>query len=115
MTADALAEWQRVAPRLAERGILAEVDRATLAAYCQSWGRWLEAERLISAEGAFYTVTTKAGEEIIRKHPAVLVADQEQKHLRAFAGLFGLTPADRPRVPSKPPLRLRAKRVYPRR
>ena len=86
-----------------------------LAAYCQSWGRWLEAERLISEAGAFYTVTTKAGEKIIRKHPAVLVADQERRHLRAFAGLFGMTPADRPRVPAKPPPRPGAKRVYPRR
>ena len=40
LTADALAEWRRVAALHAELGILFDCDRASLATYCQSWGRW---------------------------------------------------------------------------
>lgn len=41
LTAEAKARWIAVAPALAERG---PVDTATLAAYCQAWARWRQAE-----------------------------------------------------------------------
>ncbi len=41
----AKAEWKRLAAQLHILGILTQLDRAALAAYCQSYGRWVEAER----------------------------------------------------------------------
>jgi len=41
----AKAEWKRLAQDLHRIGLLTLVDRGALAAYCQSWGRWVEAER----------------------------------------------------------------------
>ena len=41
----AKAEWKRLAARLTGLRILTELDRAALAAYCQAYGRWVEAER----------------------------------------------------------------------
>jgi phage terminase small subunit len=43
LNAVARREWRRVVPLLAECGLLTEVDRAPRAAYCQAWGRWVEA------------------------------------------------------------------------
>ena len=37
-------EWKRIAPILYRLGILTEIDPAVLAAYGQSYGRWLQAE-----------------------------------------------------------------------
>ena len=41
----AKAEWKRLASQLHTLGILSALDRASLAAYCQAYGRWVEAER----------------------------------------------------------------------
>ena len=41
----AKAEWKRLAAQLIVLRILTELDRAALAAYCQAYGRWVEAER----------------------------------------------------------------------
>jgi phage terminase small subunit len=40
----ARAEWERIAGALYVMGVLTVIDRAALAAYCQSYGRWVEAE-----------------------------------------------------------------------
>ena len=41
----AKAEWKRLASELQRLRILSQLDRAALAAYCQAYGRWVEAER----------------------------------------------------------------------
>ncbi len=41
---EARLEWDRVAESLHAMGVLTVVDRAALAAYCQAYGRWVEAE-----------------------------------------------------------------------
>ena len=40
----ARTEWHRLAAVLHGMGIFTTVDRAALAAYCQTYGRWVEAE-----------------------------------------------------------------------
>lgn len=45
LSATAKAEWKRLARDPNRIGLLTTVDRGALAAYCQSWGRWVEAER----------------------------------------------------------------------
>ena len=44
----ARTEWQRIAGPLQSIGVLTSVDRAALAAYCQCWGRWVEAEEKLA-------------------------------------------------------------------
>ena len=48
LSADAKAEWARVSVELFHCGILTGLDRAPLAAYCQAYGRWMQAERAIA-------------------------------------------------------------------
>ena len=44
----AKAEWKRLAQTLNRVGLLTQADRAALAAYCQAYGRWVEAERKLA-------------------------------------------------------------------
>jgi P27 family predicted phage terminase small subunit len=41
-------EWDRVREFFRANPYIARVDAATLAAYCQAYGRWMQAERLLA-------------------------------------------------------------------
>jgi P27 family predicted phage terminase small subunit len=41
-------EWRRLATPLHDAGILTLADRAALAAYCQAYARWVEAEERLA-------------------------------------------------------------------
>jgi phage terminase small subunit len=41
----AKAEWKRLCQQMHNLRIISQLDRAALAAYCQAYGRWVEAER----------------------------------------------------------------------
>ncbi len=45
---DAKVEWGRVCSALYAAGLMTELDRAALAAYCAAYGRWAQAERAIN-------------------------------------------------------------------
>jgi P27 family predicted phage terminase small subunit len=84
-------EWKRIAPLLLRNGLLTEVDISALAAYCQSYHRWVEAEKLIRTHG--YTTTTDKGNIIQR--PEVGIANKAMDEMLKYAKEFGLTPSSR--------------------
>ncbi len=94
----AKVEWMRVAPELNRLGLLTRVDRAALAAYCQSYARWQAAETILSLEGITCEYTNKNGSTNTTLRPEVLVAKQYLQFLRAFCSEFGLTPSSRARM-----------------
>jgi P27 family predicted phage terminase small subunit len=94
----AKVEWMRVAPELNRLGLLTRVDRAALAAYCQSYARWQAAETILSSEGITCEYTNKNGSTNTTLRPEVLVAKQYLQFLRAFCSEFGLTPSSRARM-----------------
>src|SRR5215467_8094606 len=49
LNTEARQEWARVSQELYVLGMLSNIDRASLAAYCQCYGRWIQAERAIAA------------------------------------------------------------------
>jgi P27 family predicted phage terminase small subunit len=100
-------EWNRVVPELARIGVLGKIDSAGIAAYCQAYSRWLQAEKEIDANGI--TIETKfkdkEGNVItgdLKKNPAVTVANDALRMMRAFASEYGLTPASRTRIHANP-------------
>lgn len=95
---EAKREWRRIAKELETLGLLTRVDRAALAAYCQCYARWREAEELVAREGL--TETTDKGNVI--QHPAVGIANKAMAEMRAFLTEFGMTPAARTRINAKP-------------
>lgn len=88
-------EWRRIVPELVAIGVIARIDTATLAAYCQAFSRWVAAELELQEHGAL-TYVSETG--VIRSHPAVRIASDAMTQMRIFAQEYGLTPASRARV-----------------
>jgi phage terminase small subunit len=60
LNADAQVEWARICEELHALGLLTGLDRVALAAYCQAYGRWAQAERALGK------ITNQADGLIIR-------------------------------------------------
>lgn len=84
-------EWKRIAPLLKKVKLLTEADITALAAYCQAYHRWLEAEKLLRIHG--YTEETDKGNTIQR--PEVTIANKAMELMLKFGKEFGLTPSSR--------------------
>lgn len=99
---DAKQEWARVAPELNRLGLLTMVDRTALAAYCQSYAKWKQAEEFIKKHGTVYRMVKvdNDGRKYVysQQHAEVGIANQCLKQIRAFCAEFGLTPASRARL-----------------
>lgn len=91
---EAKREWKRVAPELEKLGLLTVVDGSALAAYCQAYARWRQAEEMIRREGL--TITTETG--YVMPHPAVKIAEKSMQLIRGFCNEFGLTPSSRAKM-----------------
>jgi P27 family predicted phage terminase small subunit len=102
LDAVAQAEWQRLAPGMAERGVLTPWDRAALAAYCASWSLWIDAAAKVAALGAVVKAP-KTG--VPMQNPYLSIANGAQDRMAKLAGELGLTPVSRTRLavePAKP-------------
>jgi P27 family predicted phage terminase small subunit len=91
---EAKREWKRIAPELEALGLLTRIDRAALAAYCQSYSRWYAAEKLIRANGL--VMETPQGYE--QQRPEVGIASSALKQMHKFLVEFGMTPSARSRI-----------------
>jgi P27 family predicted phage terminase small subunit len=109
LSAEAKIEWARVASQLYLVGLLSEVDRATLAAYCQAYGRWVKAEQAITkmAERDELTgalmIKTSNGNAI--QNPLVGTANKAASDMVRYAVEFGMTPSARSRISAEAPNR----------
>lgn len=99
--AEAKREWRRLLPELETLGLVAVVDRAALAAYCQAYATWWRMERDLDEHGETQ-INSRSGLESAR--PQVGMRDRALAQMKAFLVEFGLTPAARSRVsvPEKP-------------
>ena len=99
---DAKVEWGRVADRLYRAGTLSEVDRGALAAYCQSYGRWIQAERtlakLAEADKATGGLLIKTSNGNAIQNPLVGIANKAASDMVRYAAEFGMTPSARSRI-----------------
>lgn len=97
LSREAKAEWRRVAPALERLDLVKPEDRATLAAYCEVWSRWVTAIRDLTKNGLKVRneSTRKDGTSSVwwTKNPSVQVAEQAETRLLQYANQFGLTPA----------------------
>jgi P27 family predicted phage terminase small subunit len=99
LSEEALAEWHRIVPRLKSAGMMSVVDGASLAAYCQSYGRWVQAERVIQELGEqdpfmFKGLITRAW----ANNPLIALANKSMADMVRYASEFGMTPCSRARV-----------------
>lgn len=94
LDAEAKAEWGRISPELMRLGLLASLDRAALAAYCQAWSRWVEAETNLRKFGT--VIKTAKGYPI--QNPYLGIANTAIDIMRKFLTEFGMTPSSRSRI-----------------
>lgn len=94
LSREAKAEWRRVVPPLDQLGLLAKIDRAVLAMYCDAWGRWVSLGRQLTAEGE--TVVGYRGSVV--KNPAWQLYRDAAAMCLALARELALTPAARLRL-----------------
>ena len=92
--AAAKREWRRVVPELDRIGLLTTVDMAALAAYCQAFSRWKDAEESLSEHG----VTFETEKGYLMPRPEIAIAKMYLGFIKSFCAEFGLTPSSRGRM-----------------
>ncbi|MDP5306247.1 phage terminase small subunit P27 family [Paracoccus spongiarum] len=90
----AKAEWKRLAGVLNGIGLLTRIDRAVMAAYCQSYGRWVEAERKLAETPAI--LKTPAG--YLQVSPWMGIANKQVELMTRLMAELGLSPSARARL-----------------
>lgn len=107
LSAAAEQEWHRIIPILQRMDVLTVAYSAAVAGYCQAYARWLDAEADIVDNGSIIEepiIRRRRGEddEIAghkrKKNPAVAIANESMKIMRAFLSDFGLSPASLSKV-----------------
>lgn len=102
LSQDAKNEWKRLARALHNLGLLTTADRTTMAAYCQCYGRWAQAERKLAEmakndphHGGMIIRTAK-GNAV--QNPLVGIANKAASDMVKYASEMGLTPTARARL-----------------
>lgn len=93
LDAKAKQEWKRVSKLLLAMGLLTKVDRAALAAYCQIYSRWVQAEDMVRKHGMVVVVGKE--KQYIQKSPYLSIAERSLEMMDRYLRKFGLSPADR--------------------
>ena len=88
------AEWKRLAQSLNRIGLLSQIDRGALAAYCQAYGRWVEAERKLKETPVL--LKTPAG--YVQQSPWLSIANKQLELMARYMAELGLTPTSRSRL-----------------
>lgn len=88
LSPEARSLWERTIPELLRLELIKAEDGENFAAYCETWAIFVQATKTIQQEGL--TIEAKQGK---LAHPAVGIARNAGRELRAFAGQFGLTPS----------------------
>ena len=100
LTVEAREEWNRVGPLLVKYRLVTDIDTAALALYCQSYGRWREAEKKIA------DMREKSGDGLLIKAPSgypiqnpyLAIANRAMEDCYKYLQQFGLSPSARTRV-----------------
>lgn len=91
---EARAEWYRLVDTLATMGVITIVDRAVLAAYCQAYGRWVEAEQKLKEAPLLF----KTPSGYVQQSPWLNIANRQMELMGRYMAEIGLTPASRSRI-----------------
>ena len=91
-------EWDRMSVLLHQHGLLTNLDRAALAAYCLAWGRMVDAETKLREHGSVII----SGRNVPMQSPYLRIAVKAQEQLVRILVEFGLSPSSRTRVAAQP-------------
>src|SRR5690606_37247508 len=94
LSASAKTEWKRLATMLNEIGLLTQIDRTVLAADCQAYGRWVEAERKLAETPPL--LKTPAG--YVQVSPWLTISNKQVELMTRLMAELDLTPSARSRL-----------------
>ena len=98
----ARAEWRRTGKQLAGLRVMTESDAAALAAYCQVYARWVDAEEHLAKEGVLVNEVDQKGRPYWHQSPYLAIANKAIEQMTKLLVEFGMTPASRTRVRTMP-------------
>ena len=75
-------------------GVLTTMDRAALAAYCQAYGRWVEAEERLRETPMLF----KTPSGYVQQSPWLGIANKQLEIMGRYMVELGMTPAARSRL-----------------
>ena len=99
LATEAKAEWKRVTPELNRLGLLAKIDRAVLAIYCDAWSKWVTASRRLESDG----LTAKGARGHTMKSAVWQLYRDAGTQVAALAKELGLSPNARGRMKAPDP------------
>jgi P27 family predicted phage terminase small subunit len=99
LSPSAKAEWKRLAQMLHRLGVITELDRAALAAYCQAYGRWVEAERKLKETPALLRMPSG----YVQQNPWLTISNKQLELMHRYMTELGLSPVARTRVDTRMP------------
>ena len=105
LTGYAADEWRRLAGELYYLKLLTVIDVNLLAAYCQAYKRWREAEEALQELGASLPLKglmMRVGGGALVRNPLVAISQHACSDMVRFASEFGLSPAARARIAMPP-------------
>ena len=101
---EAKKAWHRTAKHLYELGVLSELDRDALAAFCVQYAIWVDAVDRIQKNGVIQEdgllAETPNGYPV--QHPLVAIINRAQSEMRKWMTEFGMTPSSRTRISAQP-------------
>ena len=104
----ALEEWKVISKSLYALGLLTEIDKNTLAAYCGAYSRWRHAEEELNVlrdrGGALNALVQKTVSGNWIQQPLIGIANKAAADMMRYASEFGMTPVARAKLgitPSK--------------
>jgi P27 family predicted phage terminase small subunit len=99
----ALEERNSITVELHQLGLLTQIDMATLASYCMSFARWIEAEALVQKLGVMLAEPTLGpdGEEMgmrYKRNHATIISRDGRMAMCRYSSMFGFDPSSRTRI-----------------
>ena len=110
LSPEAKHEWRRVVPLLEDLSLLAKVDQALLAGYCQHRADW-EKYAALALGKPLLTTTNQAGETVYTPNPLIALAENAYDRMVKSCREFGFSPGSR--VGLKTPDRIRISTAPP--
>lgn len=87
-------KWYKLLPVVKAIGTVKPIDEDLLAAYCNEYGRWVEAERVLKKTGP--VIKTKDGNLI--QNPLIGVSNRAQELMLKYGAELGIGAATRSRI-----------------
>jgi P27 family predicted phage terminase small subunit len=103
LQAEAKKEWKRISIELEQLGLISQIDRAALAAYCAAWAETVHCEKKITdlnaedpkGEAGLVGITPNGYQQM---SVWVQIRNRAYDRMMKFAAEFGMSPSARSRV-----------------